>query len=201
MRATGVANCKMNDDDWLSKWLDLLRQHCGESPLLELGCGDGQDTIDLITAGCRVVSTDISFRALKSCADRSRRTQLVQMDISQPFPFQDGEFRAVIGSLSLHYFEWEQTRKMFAEIKRCTQVGGIAIARFNSTKDTNFGANASNKIGPNYYRVGDRMKRFFDRDAVLDVLREWNISFIEESTIHRYEEPKVVWEVLAYHGA
>src|SRR5262245_49366359 len=98
----GVADCKMNDDDWLSKWLDLLRQQCGESPLLELGCGDGQDTIDLITAGCRVVSTDISFRALKSCAARSHRTQLVQMDISQPFPFQDAEFRAVIGSLSLH---------------------------------------------------------------------------------------------------
>jgi hypothetical protein len=53
------------------------------------------------------------------------------------------------------------------------------------------------RLGPDFYRVGDFTKRFFDREAVLEALNGWDIAFIEEATIDRYEQPKVIWEVMA----
>jgi hypothetical protein len=41
-------------------------------------------------------------------------------------------------------------------------------------------------------------KRFFDEEAVRTFLQGWDIQFLEENTIHRYEKPKSVWEVMAF---
>jgi len=40
-------------------------------------------------------------------------------------------------------------------------------------------------------------KRFFDEEAVRNFLQGWDIQFLEENVIRRYESPKSVWEVLA----
>jgi len=32
---------------------------------------------------------------------------------------------------------------------------------------------------------------------VRSMLQGWDIQFLEENTIHRYDKPKAIWEVLA----
>ena len=152
----------MNKDPWLDKWLPLLQQKSTNESLLELGCGDGRDTSELLLAGCKVIATDISSSNLTACAQSASYANLVQMDNGKLFPFADRSMSVIIASLSLHYFTWEVTMQIASELKRCILPGGLFLARFNSTEDDNYGASSPLEIEPNLRQVGTRTKRFFD---------------------------------------
>lgn len=187
----------MNNDPWLNKWLPLLRQKSSNGPLLELGCGNGRDTVDLLSTGCTVIASDLSMENLAECSASSSHANLLQLDNSKPFPFADHSISVIVASLSLHYFPWTTTMQIASELKHCLKADGILLVRLNSTNDVNYGAGSGLEIEPNFYQVRSSTKRFFDETAVRLFLQDWNIQFIEENVIHRYEKPKSVWEAMA----
>jgi SAM-dependent methyltransferase len=187
----------MKNDPWLKKWLDLIKQRSLDGSVLELGCGSGWDTLELLSAGCKVIAVDSSTENLAECAKSVPQAYLVQLDISRSFPFVDHSIPAIVASLSLHYFSWNITMQIESELRRCLEGNGVLIARFNSTHDYNYGASSTDRIEPNFYRVGTGTKRFFDENSVGTFFRVWNVQFLEENIIYRYEKPKSVWEVMA----
>ncbi|RPI96929.1 MAG: class I SAM-dependent methyltransferase [Chloroflexi bacterium] len=187
----------MKNDPWLEKWLVLIREKSASGHVLELGCGGGRDTVDLLSAGCKVIATDISGENLAECAKSAPGAKHVQMDIGKPLTFADHSLPVIVASLSLHYFSWEVTLQISSELKRCIQAGGLLLARFNSTNDLHHGASSTLEIEPNFYQVGIRTKRFFDENSVRIFLDGWDIRFLEENVIHRYQKPKYVWEAVA----
>jgi len=187
----------MRNDPWLEKWLTLVHEKSGGGYVLELGCGDGQDTIGLLSAGCKVIATDISMENLAECAEVVPQADLVQMDNGRPLPFVDRSLSVIVASLSLHYFTWRVTMQIASELRRCLKTDGILLARFNSTNDANYGAGSGVEIEPDFYQMETRTKRFFDEASVRNFLHGWDIQFLEENVIHRYERPKSVWEVMA----
>lgn len=185
------------NDPWLDKWLALIREKSMGGPVLELGCGCGWDTLDLLSAGCNVVAADISAERLAECAKSVPLAKLLQADNGKPLPFADHSVPVIVASLSLHYFPSEVTLQIATELRRCIQSGGLLLARFNSTNDYHFGAASEQEIEPHFYQVGSRTKRFFDEDSVRRLLQDWDIQFLEENVIYRYEKPKSVWEAMA----
>ena len=187
----------MQNDPWLERWLALIRETSAGGPVLELGCGNGRDTVDLLRAGCTVIVMDISMENLAECAKSAPEAKLLQMDIGKPFPFTDHNIPVIVASLSLHYFSWEVSLQISTELKRCIKAGGLLLARFNSTNDLHYGASSTVEIEPNFYQVGTRTKRFFDESSVRRFLQGWEIQFLEENVIQRYQKPKWVWEAMA----
>jgi SAM-dependent methyltransferase len=188
----------MKNDPWLDKWLDLIKQKSANGLVLELGCGNGWDTVELLSAGCNVIAADISTRNLAECAKSVPQAKLLQLDNGQPFPFADHSLSVIVASLTLHYFTWTVTMQIASELRRCLHMDGILLARFNSTHDYNFGASTTEPpIEPNLYFLGTMTKRFFDEGSVRAFLQGWDIQFIEENIIQRYKKPKSVWEVMA----
>jgi SAM-dependent methyltransferase len=185
-------------DPWLTTWVPRIRDLSPDALVLELGCGAGRDTATLCVAGLAVVATDIARPSLRRVAEKARRAAAVQMDLREPFPFRARSFQVIVASLSLHYFSWDRTTRAVDEVARCLRPGGLLLARFNSTKDVNHGAGVGEEIEPNLFRVGESHKRFFDRTDVVELLTGWRIERLEEKTIQRYEQPKVVWEVAAF---
>ncbi|MBC5765056.1 class I SAM-dependent methyltransferase [Ramlibacter sp. GTP1] len=189
-------------DLWMDRWIKLLRAGAGNGFALELGCDNGRDTAWLVQQGLSVVATDISADALRVCKRAVPETLVVQHDITKPLPFADASFGAVIASLSLHYFPWKDTQAAVAEIRRVLKPPfGILLVRLNSTRDVYHGAgDGGREIERHYYEVeakyADR-KRFFDKGEVMDLFKGWKVLSCNEQTIHRYEKPKVVWEVVA----
>jgi SAM-dependent methyltransferase len=186
----------MKNDSWLEKWLALIREKSAGGPVLELGCGNGRDTVDLLSAVPNVIATDISSENLAECAKSAPAAKLLQMDIGKPLPFAGHSLPVIVASLSLHYFSWQATLQISAELKRCIRGGGLLLARFNSTNDLHYGASSTLEIEPNFYQVGTRTKRFFDESSVRLFLQGWDIHFIEENLIQRYQKPKWVWEAM-----
>src|SRR5262245_27821996 len=99
----------VNADPWLDRWLPLITRHSPDAAALELGCGAGRDTAELVGAGCRVLATDISLDSLQRCVGRVPDAMPLQLDLGAPLPFKDGSFGVVVASLSLHYFPWRVT--------------------------------------------------------------------------------------------
>ena len=189
----------MSQDRWLERWIEPLRQLAPAPSILELGCGPCEDTAVLIQHGfTRLIATDLSAEALAECARRAPSASLLCHDLREPLPFADGEFDAVLASLCLHYFPWEQTEAMLREIQRCLKPQGLLLCRLNSIQDKNYGATGHREIAHHYYDVNGSPKRFFDANEVDALFREgWQVLAKQETTIARYAMPKAVWEVAA----
>jgi SAM-dependent methyltransferase len=187
----------MKNDPWLEKWLELIQKKSAGGYVLELGCGNGRDTVDLISAGCKVIAMDIAMENLVECAGSASSADNLQVDISKPLPFAKDSASVIIASLSLHYFSWDVTLRIASEIRRCIKNDGFLLARFNSVNDRYHGSSSTLEIEPNFYNVGTGTKRFFDENSVQLFLQGWNIQFLEENVIDRYKKPKYVWETMA----
>ena len=183
-------------DPWLNGWQSLLE--CARTTtLLDLGCGPGRDTAYLLDQGYRVLSFDYARSALQTLRHDLPESVPVQVDLRQGLPLAAHCLQVIIASLSLHYFPWEQTERIVADLRRCLKVDGILLARFNSINDVQFGARGQQGGTNHYYQVGEVMKRFFDEAGLRALFAAgWQIESLAEKTIYRYGRAKVVWEVV-----
>ncbi len=185
------------DERWLLEHRDFVAQSAPARPpkILDLGCGVGRDAVLLSEFGS-VVAADVNEKWLAECNVRAPAARTICLNLEKPLPFDDGEFDFILASLSLHYFPWADTQRSVAQMLRCLTPTGRAIVRLNSVKDVHYGANSTDEIEPNFYWVGNQMKRFFNESDARALFEDWRIRACEEKQIHRYAKPKVIWELL-----
>jgi ubiquinone/menaquinone biosynthesis C-methylase UbiE len=120
------------------------------------------------------------------------------VDLTRGLPFPDASLRVIVTSLSLHYFPWQQTTEILADLRRCLRSGGHLLARLNSTRDPSYRAAEKQHIENNFYLVKGMPKRLFDGHDVEALFKEgWEILAAEERTTQRYGGQKLAWEVAA----
>ncbi len=182
-----------NYEPWLERWLALIKAR-QETPILDLGCGQGLDSQYLIARGYRVIAADYSWQALQIARHRA---QAVQLDHGAALPFAHDTFQVIVANLSLHYFRWQKTRQLINSVRHCLKAGGLLLARFNSTQDYNHGAAGNEELEAHCFVVGGVLKRFFDGPDLDRLFRSgWQVHGLQEQTVYRYTRPKVVWEVV-----
>jgi SAM-dependent methyltransferase len=192
----------MRHDYWLSRWLSLIIERSWTSPVLELGCGSGEDTETLFSNGLKVIALDRSEQAIAAARSRVPAATFLCRDVRNPFPIVAGSAGTVVASLSLHYFPWIETVALVHRVREALHPGGVLLCRLNSTKDVNFGAIGHPAIEENYYSVNGKPKRFFDRNSIeLLFSAGWRNHCVEEMVTNKYEKPKTVWEVILEKGA
>jgi SAM-dependent methyltransferase len=181
----------------INRWMPLVVERSGEAPVLEIGCGHGEDTVTLMKAGLNVVAFDISPISVSAAKLRAPRAVIECRDIRDPFPAAATDIGTVVASLSLHYFPWNQTISIIRRIWEGLRPGGIFICRLNSTEDHNFGAGNGTQIEENFYSANGHEKRFFDKTA-LDRLfaQNWSFLSMEHMTSRKYLKRKALWEVV-----
>lgn len=181
-------------DDWLDKYASLISV-C-TTPVLDLGCGTGNDALYLSEKGKKVIALDYSEVAVNLVKQNVRGVNALIADISKPLPFEDHTFDLIIADLSLHYFSGKTTIEIMKEIRRILKVNGCLLARVNSITDLNFGAGQGEKIEDNYYFVDGYNKRFFSVEDAEKYFSIIGAVETKEATMLRYSKPKEVLEVL-----
>ncbi|MEK7152399.1 MAG: class I SAM-dependent methyltransferase [Patescibacteria group bacterium] len=175
--------------------------HHGE--LLELGAGLGQDSRFFAEAGYNVIATDIEPTILKldqkNIADDFReRIQFQQMDLRQPFPIEDKSFDIVYAHLSLHYFDTETTKRVFAEIERVLKPGGILAFLVNSTDDPEYGTGTL--LEPDFYQIEKATKRYFSIDTVNELVEKFDIKLLDNHGETYKDRKKGVHNLIRFIG-
>ena len=187
-------------DDWLDSFAKEIEE-C-QTPIIDLGCGDGNNTLYLLKKGKKVIPCDLTENAVRQIQlnfPEIERTE--QFDMLEGLPFEDGFTDMVIADLCLHYFTEEDTLHILEDIKRILKPGGILFARVNSVRDTNHGAGEGLEVERHLFLTKDnRYKRFFDKEDIELFFGAWNIQYLGEETMDRYKEDKVLWRIAARKG-
>lgn len=181
-------------DDWLDKYQNYLDES-KNIPIIDLGCGFGNDTLYLTERGYPVISCDYSIEALNRLKSFIEKPDIRLFNILDGLPFDDNTARVLIADLSIHYFSWEDTNEIINNISRVLSRDGYFLCRVNSDKDINYGAGQGIKVEDNFYNVDGKLKRFFDREQIIKLFKNWEIINISEYEMNRYQEPKIIWEI------
>ena len=183
-------------DDWLDKFSDVIDN--STTPILDLGCGSGNDTLYLINRGKRVISCDQSSNAIENIKMNFPEVYDTKcFNMLDEMPFDDDSFDIVIADLCLHYFRKFDTFKILNEIKRILTKKGCLIFRVNSINDVNHGAGEGNEIEHHLYETGDnRLKRFFDEKDIRYFFDGFEIEYLNEEIMTRYKLEKRLYRCL-----
>jgi SAM-dependent methyltransferase len=184
-------------DPWLERWLPLVRERAAERPVLEIGCGHGDDTATLVRAGLSVIAFDLSAAAVGVARARVPAATIECRDIRSPFPTAAHDLGAVVASLSLHYFPWAETVAIVQRVRERLRPGGVLLCRLNSTEDRHFGATGHAEIEPGLFDVNGEPKRFFDEAAVAALFADgWHRLSLQHFVTRKYVRSKALWEAV-----
>ncbi len=180
-------------DDWLDDFEDIINK-C-KTPILDLGCGSGNNTLYLTNKNKKVIAVDISENAIANIKKNFKEIYDTKcLNMLEGLPFDDKYFELIIADLSLHYFKKIDTEMIIKEIYRTLSDNGHLIMRVNSVNDINHGAGQGIEIEKHLYQTEDgRLKRFFDEQDVRDYFSDFEIEYLKEETMTRYKLEKKLY--------
>ncbi len=181
-------------DDWLETFEDAI-DDC-RTPIIDLGCGSGNDTLYLIERGKRVIACDYAQNAVRNILRNFPEVEkAVCLDMTEGLPFENDFTDLIICDLSLHYFTERRTLLILDEIKRVLRPNGMLLFRVNSVRDVNHGAGKGRAVEHHLYETDDGgYKRFFDAHDIEKFWGDWDQVYLQEETMHRYELDKILWK-------
>ena len=182
-------------DDWM--WIFKNTIEDAKGPVIDLGCGDGTDTLYMLHKGKRVVPCDGSMKAILDIRKNFPEVdESICFDLLTVFPFANSSTDLIVADLSLHYFTREDTIKILKEARRVLKNSGHMLARVNSINDVNHGAGEGVEVEPHLYMTDDgRYKRFFSSSDVYDFFNMFDIKHIHEEPMKRYKLEKKTYVV------
>lgn len=137
----------------------------GKIKILELGAGQGRDTLFFAQSGFQVTALDYSQSGLDTITQKARSSGLsgsvtaLRHDIRQPIPFEgksfDGCFSHMLYCMALTTDELEFVSK---EVRRVLTTNGINIFTVRHTGDAHYGAGIHR--GEDMYEAGGFIVHF-----------------------------------------
>ncbi len=103
--------------------VELLAPQAGER-ILDLGCGDGALTLELIECGCQIVGVDASPEQIEAACQQGIDARVMS---GESLSF-DGEFDAVFSNAALHWMK--QPDEVIAGVRRALRAGGRFVGEF-----------------------------------------------------------------------
>jgi SAM-dependent methyltransferase len=181
-----------------ARWTVKLFGAAGIDDVLELGAGQGRDSLYLARQGFSVHATDFSESALHQLRLDAQREGLDDRvtaalhDVRDPLPPADATVGAVYANLLLNMaLSRAELRSLVNEIHRVLRPGGLFVYSVWSTADPDCGK--CSDIGDGLYAKGGFAGRFFDLDLVHELAERWELGgadAYEEGT-----EPRRLWRV------
>lgn len=169
--------------------------------ILELGCGQGRDSLFFANFGYNVVATDISENAInfiKKIKDEENieNLELHLHDILHPFNFKNSNFELAYSNLALQFFNLIQLSQIFSNIKKIMKPNSFFLFSTKKSGDKYF--EFGNKISENSFEYNGITRFFFNKSELENILKNYFtiISFEDDSHINPDKTKSVWWKIL-----
>src|SRR3990172_128247 len=159
--------------------------------ILELGGGQGQDTIYFARNGFQVHMLDYSDSAVRAITNKAQELNLsssitaLQHDVRDRLPFDDESFDGcyahMLYCMALTTSELEFLSR---EVRRVLRPDGLHIYTVRHTRDADYGVGIHR--GEDMYEVGGFIVHFFSREKVQHLAKGYEIVGVDE-----FEEGKL----------
>jgi ubiquinone/menaquinone biosynthesis C-methylase UbiE len=194
--------------DWGASLTESVMPYLEHSKhILDLGCGQGNDSIRLSRSGFQVTGIDLSKNAIHSARERAESENLkidfIPMDMSVRLNFEDSSFDMVLANLSLHYFSRTKTEFILQEISRILEPNGILCLHVNSNEEgekRRAKGSVVSELEPGFYLKRDGVtRRYFAKDDLELLLKNWKIVNLEKRFLlgENGQNRKMCWQVVA----
>jgi SAM-dependent methyltransferase len=148
-----------------------LFEHDGVSDLLELGAGQGHDTVWFLHAGLTVTALDYADTALNelrhtaATAGAGPKLTTVVHDVREPLPLSDHSVDAVYSHMLFKMaLSTAELVDLAGEVHRVLRPGGLLVYTVRHTGDAHYGVGTAH--GDNMFESGGFIVHFFDRSLV-----------------------------------
>ncbi len=165
------------------KAAEVLRAH-GKMSLLELGCGQGRDSLFFARHGSHVTALDYSQVAIDNLANEAASADLTPFvtacrhDVREPLPFEansfDASFSHMLFCMVLTSAELE---RLAEEIRGVLRPGGLNVYTVRHTGDPHYRTGIHR--GEDMYEVGGFIVHFFSLEKVHALARGYEILSID----------------------
>ncbi len=157
----------------------------GITKILELGCGQGRDTIYFAQNDLRVYALDYSQKGLDAISQKARELGLSQFiatqkhDIRNPLPFEDDFFDACFSHmLFCMALTTAELQFLSNEIRRVIKPRGLNIYTVRHTGDAHYKQGIHR--GEDMYEGGGFIVHFFNREKVELLAKGYEIVNVNE---------------------
>ena len=174
----------------------FTREH--KRDVLELGAGQGRDTLAFLAAGLHVTALDYEAESLHALREKAvalgvaDRLDLIAHDVRDPLPSPNASFDAVYSHMLFNMaLNTTQLDALAAEVRRVLRPGGLHVYTVRHTGDAHFGAGIAHSDG--MYENGGFIVHFFDHTLV-----ERLAAGFEIVELHEFEEgelPRRLWRI------
>lgn len=170
------------DDGFLSEWIDHLKQ---AKRIVDLGCGNGVNTLFLREQGVSTIACDFSEPALELLTKLIPDANVLLFDMTDGLPFMSNNIDVIIADLSLHYFSTEETTAIMKEIHRVLAPNGLFLCRVNAL-DEAMSFSGYKEIERDYYEMDGCKKRYFTVESLTRFMDGFEINKICEQETRKY---------------
>ena len=162
-----------------------LFQEEGKNKILELGAGQGRDTLFFARNGFQVYALDYSETGVQTIREKAQAQGLAQTvatmrhDVRQPLPFEAGSFDACYSHmLFCMALTTDELEFLTNEVNRVLKPGGICLYTVRHTDDPHYGTGIHR--GEDMYEVGGFIVHFFRREKVEHLAKGYEIVDVAE---------------------
>jgi SAM-dependent methyltransferase len=163
---------------------DLFRRE-GKNTILELGGGQGRDSLFFAGNGLDVTVLDYSGTGLREIEEKARGLGVAQAistvrhDVRRPLPFLPATFDAVYSHmLFCMALTTAELLALSGEIRRILKPGGLSLFTVRTKQDAHYGTGICR--GEDMYEVGGFIVHFFDKAKVEQVAAGYERVSVEE---------------------
>ena len=175
----------------------------GKSKILELGAGQGRDTLFFAKNGFQVYALDYSENGVESIKQTAKQLGVSQLvtavchDIRKPLPFEDAFFDACYcHMLYCMAFCTGELDSLFREVKRVLRPSGLNIFTVRNTTDAHYKKGIPR--GEDMYEVGGFIVHFFSAEKVKELAKDYDMIAIDE--FEEGELPRKLFLVMLRKG-